>query len=55
MNRIMYPKFIYDDKEIVLTPEAIRDIRKQLEPQIKKIPFGALIETIKASDLYGGG
>jgi len=28
----MYLKFIYEDKEIILTPEVIRDIRKQLEP-----------------------
>ena len=47
----MYLKFIYEDKEIILTPEAIRDIRKQLEPQIKEIPFGVLIETIEASGL----
>jgi len=39
------------DKEIILTPEVIRDIRKQLEPQIKEIPFGVLIETIEASGL----
>jgi len=47
----MYLKFIYEDKEIALTPEVIRDIRKQLEPQIKEIPFGVLIETIEASGL----
>ncbi len=47
----MYLKFIYEDKEIILTPEVIRDIRKQLEPQIKEIPFGVLIETIEASGL----
>ena len=47
----MYLKFTYEDKEIILTPEVIRDIRKQLEPQIKKIPFGMLIETIEASGL----
>jgi len=47
----MYLKFIYEEKEIILTPEVIRDIRKQLEPQIKEIPFGVLIETIEASGL----
>ncbi len=47
----MYLKFIYEDKEIILTTEVIRDIRKQLEPQIKEIPFGVLIETIEASGL----
>ncbi len=47
----MYLKFIYEDKEIVLTPEVIRDIRKQMEPQIKEIPFGVLIETVEASGL----
>ena len=47
----MYLKFIYEDKEIILTPEVIRDIRKQMEPQIKEIPFGVLIETIEASGL----
>ncbi len=47
----MYLKFIYEDKEIILTPEVIRDIRKQLEPQIKEIPFGVLIESIEASGL----
>ncbi len=39
------------DKKIILTAEVIRDIRKQLEPQIKEIPFGVLIETIEASGL----
>ena len=47
----MYLKFIYEDKEIVLTPEVIKDIRGQLEPQIKEISFGALIESIEASGL----
>jgi len=47
----MYLKFIYEDKEIILSPEVIRDIRKQLEPQIKEIPFGVLIETVEASGL----
>jgi len=47
----MYLKFIYEDEEITLTPEAIRDIRKQLEPQIKEIPFGVLIESIETSGL----
>ena len=47
----MYLKFIYEEKEIILTPEVIRDIRKQLEPQIKEIPFGVLIETVEASGL----
>jgi hypothetical protein len=47
----MYLKFTYEDKEIILTPEVIKDIRKQLEPQIKKIPFGIFIETIEASGL----
>ena len=47
----MYLKFIYEDKEIVLTPEVIGDIRKQLEPQIKEISFGALIESVEASGL----
>ncbi len=47
----MYLKFIYEDKEIILTPEVIKEIRKQLEPQIKEIPFGVLIETVEASGL----
>jgi hypothetical protein len=47
----VYLKFVYEDKEIVLTPEVIKDIRRQLEPQIKEIPFGVLIETIEASGL----
>ncbi len=47
----MYLKFIYEDKEIILTPEVIKEIRQQLEPQIKEIPFGMLIETIEASGL----
>ena len=47
----MYLKFIYEDKEIVLTPEVIKDIRRQLEPQIKEISFGALIESVEASGL----
>ncbi len=47
----MYLKFIYEEKEIILTPEVIRDIKRQLEPQINEIPFGVLIETIEASGL----
>jgi hypothetical protein len=47
----MYLKFIYEDNEITLTPDVIKDIRKQLEPQIKEIPFGVLIETVEASGL----
>jgi len=47
----MYLKFTYEDKEIILTPEVIKEIRKQLEPQIKQIPFGVLIETVEASGL----
>jgi len=51
MNNKMYLKFIYEDNEITLTPDVIKDIRKQLEPQIKEIPFGVLIETVEASGL----
>ncbi|GAI11021.1 unnamed protein product [marine sediment metagenome] len=47
----MYLKFKYKDTEVVLTPETIRDIRRQLVPQIKQMPFGELIETIKAAGL----
>ncbi len=48
----MYLKFIYEGKEIILTPpEVIRDIRKQLDQQIKEIPFGVLIETVESSGL----
>ncbi len=47
----MYLKFTYEDKEIILTPEVIKKIRKQLEPQIKEIPFGVLIETVESSGL----
>ena len=47
----MYLKFTYEGKEIILTPEVIKEIRKQLEPQIKEVPFGILIETIEASGL----
>jgi hypothetical protein len=47
----MYLKFTYEDKEIILTPEVIKEIRQQLEPQIKEIPFGVLIETVEASGL----
>jgi len=47
----MYLKFTYEDKEIILTPEVIKEIRQQLEPQIKEIPFGILVETIEASGL----
>jgi len=35
----------------VLTPETIRDIRRQLAPQVKQMPFGELIETVKAAGL----
>ena len=47
----MYLKFQYKDTEIELTPETIRDIRQQLAPQIKQIPFGELMETIEAAGL----
>ena len=47
----MYLKFKYEDTEVVLTPETIRDIRQQLTPQIKQMPFGELIETIEAAGL----
>ena len=48
---MMYMKFNYRDTEVVLTPETIRDIRQQLAPQIKQMPFGELIETIEAAGL----
>ena len=47
----MYLKFKYKDTEVVLTPETIRDIRQQLTPQVKQMPFGELIETIEAAGL----
>jgi len=47
----MYLKFKYKDTEVVLTPETIRDIRQQLVPQIKQVPFGELVETIEAAGL----
>ena len=47
----MYLKFKYKDTEVELTPETIEDIRQQLAPQIKQMPFGELIETIKAAGL----
>ena len=47
----MYLKFKYKDTEVELTPEVIKDIRNQLTPQIKEIPFGELIETVEAAGL----
>ena len=47
----MYLKFKYKDTEVVLTPETIRDIRQQLAPQVKQMPFGELIKTIEAAGL----
>ena len=47
----MYLKFKYKDTEVVLTPETIKNIRQQLAPQIKQMPFGELIETIEAAGL----
>jgi len=47
----MYLKFKYKDTEVALTPETIRDIRQQLAPQVKQMPFGELIETIEAAGL----
>jgi hypothetical protein len=47
----MYLKFKYKDTEIELTPETIRDIRRQLAPQVKQMPFGELIKTIEAAGL----
>ena len=48
---MMYLKFKYKDIEIELTPETIKDIRQQLTPQVKQMPFGELIETIEAAGL----
>ena len=52
----MYLRFACKDKsgntvEIVLTPEIIRDIRQQLQTQIKQMPIGEVIETIEAAGL----
>jgi len=47
----MYLKFKHNDMEVELTPETIRDIRQQLVPQIKHIPFGELMETMEAAGL----
>jgi len=47
----MYLKFKYKDTEVVLTPETIRDIRQQLTPQIKQMPFGDLIKMVEAAGL----
>ncbi|MBA7560327.1 hypothetical protein ES708_01952 [subsurface metagenome] len=47
----MYLKFKYKDTEVVLTPETIKNIRRQLAPQVKQMPFGELIETIEAAGL----
>lgn len=47
----MWFRFKYQDTEIELTPEAIKDIRKQLTPQIREIPFGNLVETVRALGL----
>lgn len=47
----MYLKFRYKDTEVELTPKTISDIRQQLTPQIKQIPFGELMETIEATGL----
>jgi len=47
-----HQKFLFIPTNLKRTnPEAIREIRKQLEPQIKEIPFGVLIETVEASGL----
>ena len=48
---MMYLKFKYKDTEVVLTPETIRDIRRQLVPQVKQMPFGELVETMEATGL----
>lgn len=47
----MYLHFKYHDTEVELIPEVIRDIRQQLAPQIKEMPFGELVETVKAAGL----
>ena len=49
----MYLHFTCKDKagntvEIVLTPEIIKDIRQQLQPQIKQMPLSEIVETIEA-------
>ena len=43
-----YLRFAYNDREVILTPDIIKDIRRQLSPQIKEISFGELVETIEA-------
>ena len=47
----MYLKFKYKDTEVVLTPEVITDIRNQLTPQIKVMPFDELVKTVEAAGL----
>ncbi len=37
--------------DIVLTSEIIKDIRDQVQPQIKQMPVGEIIETIEALGL----
>jgi len=47
----MYLRFKYKDIEVELTPETIKDIRQQLVPQIKQMPYAELMETIEAAGL----
>jgi len=47
----MYLNFMHKDVQIVLSPEAIEDIREQLTPQLKKMTFAELVETFEATGL----
>ena len=46
-----YFHFTYKDNEVILTPEIITDIKKQLSTQVKEISFLELIKTFKAVDV----
>ena len=46
-----YLKFDYQGTEVILTPDTIRDMRRQLIPQLKSIPFGELAQSIDAAGL----
>ena len=46
-----YLHFTYEGKEIILTPDTIKDIRQQLQPQIKKMPLNEVVETVQALGL----
>ncbi len=47
-----YPSLHFGDKEVVVTPDLIRDFGRQLQSQIENISPTELIEMLDAAGLF---